>query len=257
MLIGVCKMSVEVMNWIKGHDMLYPGDKVLCAVSGGVDSIVLLHMLNSMKDKLGVEVMAAHFNHCIRGAESDRDEKFVDTYCYKHNIKCFIGSNDVPAYADKHGYSMEEAARILRYEFLEYIASREGAKIATAHHADDNLETILINMIHGTSTSGLSGIPPVRGNIIRPMLCLTRMEISEYAYINGLEHVEDSTNSSDDYLRNRIRHKIMPILKEENFNICKGMLYTSELVRDDNMYIMDINQFISAGRSNIHSFHFF
>ena len=226
-------MYITVKNWMNQNRMVKTGDTVICAVSGGVDSIVLLHIMNALSKNLGIKVKAAHFNHCIRGEESDRDENFVRDYCKQHNIEFYHYSGDVPGYAKKIGTSVEAAARDLRYKFLDRLADKYNAKIATAHHADDNLETILINMVHGTSPIGLCGIPPVRGNIIRPLLCLSRSDIEKYAERFNLDHVEDSTNSCDDYLRNRIRHNITPLLRAENPNIAKGMVKTSTLLRED------------------------
>jgi tRNA(Ile)-lysidine synthase len=227
------EMYKEVLDWVKKNNMIESGDTVVCAVSGGVDSVVLLEVMVKLRKLLNIHVVAAHFNHCIRVGESDRDQMFVEMLCHKLNIPCYVSSGDVLGRARVTGESTEEAARVLRYEFLESIASKFSGKVATAHHADDNLETILISMIHGTSPTGLAGIPPVRGRIIRPLLCVTRDEIVAHAKSIGLNHVEDSTNKSDDYLRNRIRHHITPLLRAENPNIAKGMVKTSSLLRED------------------------
>lgn len=227
----------EVKSWIKRNNLIEDGDHVICAVSGGVDSIVLLHVLHSIKDELGIKVSAAHFNHNIRGEESDRDEEFVRNYCKENGITFYCGSGDVMGRVAELHESVEEAARNLRYEFLESID--KNAKIATAHHANDNLETILMNMIRGTATGGLAGIPLVRGNIIRPLMCMTREELEEYAEQNGISHVEDSTNASNDYLRNRVRHNIIPLLLAENPEMLKGMVKTASSVRDDTKYLND------------------
>ena len=204
-------MKKTVLSWIRENNMVNPGDTVICAVSGGVDSIVLLNIMCELRNELGIKVCAAHFNHHLRGEESDRDAEFTRLFCRgQFDVEYFEGNGDVLGRVKETGESVEEAARYLRYQFLENLIP--GAKIATAHHANDNLETMLMNMIRGCGTQGICGIPPIRGNIIRPLLCMTREQIVEYATENRLGHVEDSTNNCDDYLRNRIRHNFIPLL---------------------------------------------
>jgi len=206
------------------------GKKVLVAVSGGADSMCLLHWLKSR----GIDVVAAHYEHGIRGAESERDMRFVQDYCRSNNIPLVLERGDVPAYAREKGMGLEEAARKLRYEFLEQ--QREILScdlIATAHNLDDNAETVLMNLIRGSGTGGLSGIPSRRGNILRPLLKVSRAEIEEYLAENFLPHVEDSTNQSDDYTRNLIRHRIMPLIKEINPRFAEAAARTAELSRRD------------------------
>lgn len=217
------------------HSMLPEGGgKVLCAVSGGADSVMLLHFLSRLE---GVEVMAAHFNHCLRGAESDRDEEFVRALCARLGVNCVTGHGNVAAFAEKWGRGTEDAARVLRYEFLSETAGKEGcAKIATAHNAEDNAETVLLNMTRGTGLRGLGGIPPVRGIFIRPLLQTTRAEIEEYLAFHGLEHVEDSSNASDDYSRNRIRHHVTPVLRELNPAFAENVARMTETLREDEDY---------------------
>ena len=224
-------MVNRVIKWIEENKLIEKGDTVVCAISGGVDSIVLLDILNKIKNNLDIKLLAAHFNHHIRGDESDRDQEFTKEFCNKLGIKFYVGHGDVLSRAKKTGESVEEAARVLRYRFLESI------EIATAHHANDNLETMLIKLIRGCGQDGLSGIPPKRGNIIRPILCLTREEIVEYAKNNGLNHVEDSTNNCDDYLRNRIRHNIIPLITAENKHVLLNAVNAAQMVRDDTKYI--------------------
>lgn len=207
------------------------GRRVLCAVSGGADSICLLHKLWSE----GIELTAAHFEHGIRGVESRRDAEFVRAWCEARKIPCVIGYGDTPEYAQEHGMGLEEAARALRYRFLERTADELDCElIATAHNLSDNAETLLFNLCRGAGSAGLRGIPRRRGRLIRPLLTTARQEIEEYLGENGLEHMEDSTNGSDEYSRNRIRHSVMPALREINPEADAAMSRAAMLAgRDD------------------------
>ena len=204
--------------------------RILCAVSGGADSMCLLHLLSSA----GIDVAAAHFEHGIRGEESLRDARFVADYCAENGIPCVIGHADVPAYADEHTLGIEEAARQLRYEFLQRTAEELGCEvIATAHNADDNAETLVFNLTRGSGTAGLRGIPARRGSIVRPLLGVTRQQIERYLAENAIPHVEDSTNQSDDYTRNLIRHRIVPALREINPRFTEAAGRASRLAAQD------------------------
>lgn len=204
--------------------------RILCAVSGGADSMCLLHLLHSR----GGDVVAAHFEHGIRGEESQRDAAFVENWCRERGIPCVTGHGDVPAYAREKGMSLEEAARALRYRFLEETAAELHCDyIATAHNGDDNVETVLLNLTRGTGALGLSGIPPRRGKIIRPLLGVSRREIEEYLEENAVPHVEDSSNQSDDYSRNRIRHRVTPVLRELNPGLNEAVGRTARLLAQD------------------------
>ena len=233
-------MNIELAE---KYNMLSKGDRVLCAVSGGADSMCLLQLMRENADKLGITVVAAHFNHRLRGAEADRDEDFVRSWCKCSGTEFCSGSGDVKAYAGKNHLGTEEAARILRYEFLENCAAERGCnKIATAHNADDNAETVLLNLSRGAGAKGLCGIPPVREKFIRPILDKSRAEIEAYLREKGIPHVEDSTNAEDDYSRNRIRHNAVPVLREINPAFSEAVLRTSELLRDDENCLNDITQ---------------
>ena len=228
-------MLNRVYNWVKENNLINSGDTVVCAVSGGVDSLVMLHILNAIKHKLGINVVAAHFNHHIRAEESDRDQEFTREFCEKLGVEFHVGHGDIMGRVSETHESVEEAARVLRYEFLENIIP--GAKVATAHHSDDNLETMLMNIIRGCGSTGICGIPPRRGNIIRPVMCMSRKDIEEYAERNGIEFVTDSTNLTDDYLRNRVRHNIIPLMKAENTKVNENALDTAVAIRTDNEYL--------------------
>lgn len=206
------------------------GGRVLCAVSGGADSMCLLHLLLAR----GTDVVAAHFEHGIRGAESLADAAFVERWCRERGIECVVGHGDVPGCASENGLGIEEAARRLRYAFLERTAEEKGCGcIATAHNADDNAETMIFNLCRGTGLAGLRGIPERRGSIVRPLLGVTRAEIERYLEDNGIPHVEDSTNSSDDYSRNLIRHRVTPALREINPEMVRAAARTARLLRQD------------------------
>ena len=204
--------------------------RILCAVSGGADSMCLLHLLHSRCR----DVVAAHFEHGIRGEESLGDAAFVEAWCQEHGMVCVTGHGDVPGYAREKGLSLETAARELRYRFLEETAEAYNCDyIATAHNGDDNVETVLLNLTRGAGALGLSGIPPRRGKIIRPLLGVSRREIEEYLKKNAVPHVEDSSNQSDDYSRNRIRHRVTPVLRELNPGLNEAVGRTARLLAQD------------------------
>lgn len=232
------KAACELME---RYHMLCGANKVLCAVSGGADSMCLLAFLRDVLAGRGIALAAAHFNHKLRGDESDRDEAFVREWCACHEIELEVGSCDVAALAKETGKSLEEAARDARYAFLEKAALKLGAdRIATAHNADDQLETILMNLARGSGTKGLAGIPPVRDNIIRPLLAVSREEILSYLAKHAIPHVEDSTNELDDASRNVIRHKVVPALKDIYPFMADNAARASQLVRSDDEYLDDL-----------------
>ena len=193
------------------------GGRVLCAVSGGQDSMCLLHFLDTWGRGRGFLPAAAHFNHHLRPS-ADRDQDFVRDWCAERGIPFFTGSGDVRAMAEREGLSLEEAGRALRYAFLEETAERENYDaILTAHHADDNAETLLLNLVRGTGVRGLAGIPPVRGRLCRPFLDLTREQLAAYAAAYGIPHVEDETNADPEAAaRNLLRLRVMPLLRQVN-----------------------------------------
>lgn len=200
---------------IRRYGLLSPGDQVVCAVSGGADSMALLWAMYLLKDSLQIELSAAHFNHGLRGEESDRDEAFVRQFCQDYQIPVTVGSGQVKP--GKKG--LEAAAREARYGFFAKLSG----KIATAHTADDNAETVLMHLVRGTGLKGLGGIAPKNGNLIRPMLDITRQDVLDFLREYSIPFVEDSTNREDMFLRNRLRHHVMPLLKQENPRIAENL----------------------------------
>lgn len=218
-------MRNKLLAFIRAQGMVQPGDRVICAVSGGADSMALLWAMYLLQDKLQIEVEAAHFNHNLRGEESTRDEEFVVTFCKNHHIPCHVGSGNVET-GEK---GLEAAARNARYAFLEALPG----KIATAHTADDNAETMLMHLLRGTGLKGLGGIAPQRGRIIRPMLNITRREVLDFLSEENIPYVTDSSNETDAFLRNRIRHHVMPLLRQENPSIAENLSATALRLRQD------------------------
>ncbi|MBQ7566292.1 MAG: tRNA lysidine(34) synthetase TilS [Oscillospiraceae bacterium] len=222
-------MRSELLRRLRETELIVPGDTVICALSGGADSVAMTHALRSLRDTLGIEVRACHFNHRLRGEESDADEAFCREFCASLGAELTVGSADVRQYAAERGESLEEAARHCRYAFFDTL----GGKIATAHTADDQLETVLLQLVRGTGLKGLGGVPPRRGNVIRPMLPFSREEILSYLEENSLPHREDRTNAEDDCLRNRLRHHVVPLLKAENPALLAGVSRMTQTLRDD------------------------
>lgn len=218
-------MRNKLLAFIREQGMVQPGDRVICAVSGGADSMAMLWAMHSLKEKLKIDVQAAHFNHNLRGEESARDEAFVKAFCDTHGIICHTGSAQVKT-GEK---GLEAAARNARYAFLQSLPG----KIATAHTADDNAETMLMHLIRGTGLKGLGGIAPIRENIIRPMLTVTRQEVLAFLKTENISYVTDSSNETDAFLRNRIRHHVMPLLKAENPNLAENLSATALRLRQD------------------------
>ena len=218
---------------VRRFDMLPEGALVLAAVSGGVDSVSLLHWLHAR----GVRVAAGHLHHGLRGASADGDEAFVRDFCAQLGVPFYVEHTDVGALARERGVSTEEAGRAARYDFLERTAAAIGAnRVATAHHADDNAETLLFQLVRG-ARSGLGGIAPVRGPYIRPFLGVTRAQIEAYAAENALTHRLDEMNLDDSFSRNYLRHEIMPRLANVNAAAALHMAETAQTLRVESEYL--------------------
>ena len=218
-------MLNKVCAFIRSQKLIQPGDRVVCALSGGADSVALLWAMYLLQEKLEITLSAAHFNHNLRGEESDRDQAFCQQLCQRYDIPLYLGSAEV-----KPGEKgLEAAAREARYGFFAGLPG----KIATAHTADDNAETVLMHMVRGTGLKGLGGISPIRGNIIRPMLTVTRQEVETFLQEYCLAHIEDSSNETDAFLRNRIRHHIMPLLQQENPSLSENLSQMALRLRQD------------------------
>ena len=234
-------MKDNVLKTIAEFNMLSQGDLVAVGLSGGADSVALLSLLCSLQKDLGLTLVACHVNHNLRGEESLRDERFVRSLCEKLGVECRVCSADVDKMAEVEGRSVEETARDVRYRFFAQTAGEKG-KIATAHTASDNTETVLLNLTRGSGLRGLCGIPPVRDNIIRPLWGCTRSETEAWCRQNGLDWVEDSTNAEDAYTRNRLRHHVVPILRQQNSNLDNTISETSARLRRDAEYLDQLAQ---------------
>jgi len=209
-------------------------NEVTVALSGGADSMALLYALNSLKEKLNIKLNAAHLNHMIRGEEALRDEEFVKVQCKKLGVQLFCERADIPKIARECSISTELAARQVRYEFLERVSK---GVIATAHTSSDNLETVLFNLSRGSALGGLCGIPFKRERIIRPLMLCSRAKVEEYCKANNISFVTDSSNLTDDYTRNKIRHNIVPVLKEINPSVEQSVLRMCENLKEEDDFL--------------------
>lgn len=222
-------ITKEVEHYIKQEGLLDVNDKVLVALSGGADSVALLRLLLS----LGYTCEAAHCNFHLRGKESDRDEAFVEELCRQHQITLHRIRFDTTGFAVEHGISIEMAARELRYNwFNELAATKNMNKIAVAHHRDDSIETLLLNLIRGAGLNGLLGIKPINSMVVRPLLCIGRKEIIDYLNEIGQPYVTDSTNLQDEYTRNKIRLNLIPLMEEINPSLKEGLTTTMRHLND-------------------------
>lgn len=227
----------NILETVKANALIPTGTTVTVALSGGADSVALLYALSKLKEQLNISLNAAHLNHLIRGEEAFRDEAFVNEFCGKLGIPLICERIDVPKFAKENNLSLETAARQVRYDFLRRVS---GDLIATAHTASDNLETVLLNLTRGTAIDGLCGIPIKRENIIRPLISSTRDMIENYCKENDLPFVTDSTNLSDDYTRNMLRHSVIPVLKKINPQVENSVIKTSKSLK--NLSVMITNE---------------
>ena len=228
-------IPTRVAAFIAAHDLLLPEKRYLVALSGGCDSVALLLILK----ELDYHIEAVHCNFMLRGEESMRDERFCRELCQRLEIPFHVAHFDTRTYCDAHKVSIEMGARELRYDYFDKLChDLEAGGVCVAHHMDDSVETILLNLLRGTGIHGLTGIAPRRGNILRPLLSLRRNELRTYLEEKGQDFVDDSTNFEPDVNRNRLRLKVFPLLKEinpafvENTNRCAGYLKNVEAVYD-------------------------
>lgn len=233
-------MEEKVLETIKKYNLIQNGDKIVIGVSGGPDSITLLDILLKIKNKEAIkfDIVVCHINHLIR-EEATQDEKYVRDFCEKHNIKCFIKRAKVEQISKEEKTGTEETGRKIRYEFFYEILEKTNANIiATAHNKNDNAETVLMNIIRGSGTSGLKGIEPKREKLIRPLINIERTQIEEYCKQNNLNPRIDKTNFENTYTRNKVRNMLIPYIKENfNPNIIEAIDRLSDLLREENNYL--------------------
>lgn len=228
----------KVRKTIYENSLIDKGDTVLCAVSGGADSICLLHVMLALKEELDLKIAVANVNHLIRGEESDRDSDFVKKVCEDYGVECYYREYNVTEIARERKIGEEECGRILRYEFFEEVSRKLGdAKIATAHNLDDCAETILFRIARGSSPAGLQGIRYSRQNIIRPLLDVERSEIEKYLRDKNQKWCEDSTNALPIYARNKIRLSVIPLLDEISSGASEKIVQTSKMLAEDNEFL--------------------
>lgn len=225
-----CRLALE------RYGMLQTGDHVVVGLSGGADSCAMLHFLHGLKDEMSLDLRAVHVHHGIRGEEAERDAAFAADFCRALGVPFRLYRRDVPRLARERGMGLEACGRAVRYEIFTQEAEVCGGKIATAHTRSDSVETVLLHLIRGCSPAGLCGIPPVRGNIIRPLILCDREDVEAYCRANGLDYVTDSTNFSTDYARNRIRLSLLPAMRELNPSVNDAISRLSDCAAADEAF---------------------
>ncbi|MBI2341642.1 MAG: tRNA lysidine(34) synthetase TilS [Deltaproteobacteria bacterium] len=252
-------ISYAILKGVKESQLINKGDRILVGVSGGIDSVVLLDILARLKEELGLSIHAAHVNYGLRGKESDRDEKFVRGLAKEYDIPCVIARNKATKPVCRQAgnlprVNLQNSARELRYDFFLKTAKKiKAGKIAVAHHADDQAETVLLHLIRGSGLSGLVGMthtssPPLMGGdkgeggivLIRPLLSFTKNGLLAYAKERGLKFVQDRTNRTKKYHRNVIRHELLPLLRKYNPNVIERVCKTAAILRDENEALDEI-----------------
>jgi len=240
------QLPERVLHFIQKHHLISREQPLLVAVSGGPDSVCLIHILANLQEKLGVKLHIAHLDHQLRGADSAADAQYVSDLAQRLGIPATVEQRDVKAFKTQQRVSLEEAAREVRYAFLAQVAGSIGAsRVAIGHTADDHIETILMHLIRGTGTRGLRGLepstrwpsPPSRLTVIRPLLEVTRQETADYCHNHRLAPRLDASNLSLSPLRNRIRHQLLPLLQSYNPRIAEALLRTARVVGDDLAYL--------------------
>lgn len=230
-------MNRKVQETIEKYAMLKQGDTVIVAVSGGADSVALLHLLCA--SHMGIHVRACHLNHCLRGEESERDEQMVRTMCREYGVPLDVRRANITRLARRKKQSVELAARNERYHFFEELSVHYGAKVATAHTLSDLTETVLFNLARGTGVDGLCGIPPVRGPFIRPLLGCSRQEVEAFCTLHDVGYVNDSTNDADEHARNYIRHHVVAPFMQINDAALQAVQRMTEHVREDAAFLRE------------------
>lgn len=240
MSINSSSVLEKAKKAIEEYKMLESSNTVVVGLSGGADSVCLLHVLYTLKDEYKLKLIASHVNHGIRGEEAENDAFFSKNFAETLGADFKLLQVDCVKEAQENGETTEEAGRRIRYEFFNSLCEDENTVIATAHNSNDNLETVIFNISRGSALSGAKGIPPKRDNIIRPLIFCSRAEIEGYCKENNLSFVTDSTNLSDDYTRNKIRHNVLPELEKVNSNVVEAFTRFSESVRIDDDYLDSI-----------------
>ena len=255
---AMARIQDKVNNYILDNQMINTGDRIVLGISGGADSVCLLLLLLEMASRYGYEnkdIYAVHINHMLRGKEADMDEEFVRRLCQEKGVNYICYREDIAQYAKKLGLSLEEAGRKFRYQCFNKVVAEKGCnKIAVAHNKNDMAETVIFNMLRGTGLKGMSGMQPVRGNIIRPILGITREEILEYLSSRNQSYRNDSTNDGLDYDRNKIRHIILPAMKDINKGAIEHICHMALEAGNSYSYIHDMAMEDYAGVSDEDSF---
>lgn len=232
-------MLDKIKSYIREYNMINKGDRIVAGVSGGADSVCLFHVLLELKKEYSIQLFVVHIHHGLRPVDADRDEAYVKELCKRHAVFCHSVRADVSGLSQREGLSLEEAGRVARYEeFYRFLQENKCNKIAIAHNKNDNAETFLFNLFRGSGLTGLRGIPPVRNEIIRPLLAVEREEIEHYLRERAIEYCNDSTNSTDDYSRNQIRNQILSYAKENlNKEVIEHITMASGRIREANEFI--------------------
>ena len=235
-------LEEKVLGTIKKYEQIKSGDTIVLGVSGGPDSICLLNILKNLQNELKIDIVVAHINHMIR-EEADLETDYVRDFCIKKNVPCFVKKENILKIAKEQKLGTEEVGRKIRYDFFEEVMNKVGGnKIATAHNANDNAETVMMNFLRGSGTSGLKGIEPIRNNkFIRPIIECTRKEIEQYCDENNLNPKYDKTNQENIYTRNKIRNLLIPYIQENfNPNIIETLDRLSQVITEENDYMDQI-----------------
>lgn len=237
-------LKEEVLKTIETYNLIEKNDKIVIGVSGGPDSICLLHVLYGLKERLGIEIVVAHVNHMLRDV-ADLESEYVQNFCKKLGIECYVKKADILEISKTQKKGTEEVGRQVRYDFFDEVAKKTNSnKIATAHNSNDRAETVILNILRGSGLSGLKGIEPIRDNkYIRPLINTDRQDIENYCNDNKLEPKYDKTNNENIYTRNKVRNTVIPYIKKEfNPNIIKTINRLSSLATEENEYLQAITK---------------